>query len=71
VLSAHDVLISATSVAAEILMEDGKLGVIAPGAYADVLLVDGNPLDDVRLLAKGADVIPVIMKAGQFHKLTI
>jgi imidazolonepropionase-like amidohydrolase len=71
VLPAYDVLISATSVAAEILKEDGKLGVIAPGAYADILLVNGDPLADVTLLAQDGAKLPVIMKAGKFHKRTI
>ncbi|MCH8616626.1 amidohydrolase family protein [Sphingomonas sp. SM33] len=68
VLDPFDVLISATSVAAEILMEEGRLGVIAPGAHADILLVDGNPLEDVRILGRGGSNLSVIMKAGAFHK---
>jgi imidazolonepropionase-like amidohydrolase len=71
VLDPYDVLISATSVAAEIVMEEGKLGVIAPGAYADILLVDGNPLEDVTILGQDGRNFPVIMKAGQFHKRAI
>jgi len=71
VLPAYDILISATSVAAEILMEQGRLGVIAPGAHADILLVDGNPLDDVTILGHDGATLPVIMKAGVFHKRTI
>jgi imidazolonepropionase-like amidohydrolase len=71
VLDPYDILISATSVAAEILMEDGKLGVIKPGAHADLLVVDGNPMDDVTILGKDGATLPVIMKAGEFHKRTI
>ena len=52
-------------------METGRLGVIAPGAHADLLVVDGDPLDDVRVLAKGGAALPVIMKAGAFHKKLI
>ena len=68
VLDPYDVLVSATSVAAEIIMEEERLGVIAPGAHADILLVDGNPLEDVRILGRGGSNFPVIMKAGAFHK---
>jgi len=68
VLDPYDVLVSATSVAAEIIMEEERLGVIAPGAHADILLVDGNPLEDVRILGRGGSNFPVIMKAGVFHK---
>jgi len=71
VLPSFDVLLSATSVAAEILMEKGRLGVIAPGAHADILMVDGDPLDDVRVLGRDGTTLPVIMKAGQFHKRLI
>lgn len=68
VLDAYDILTSVTSVAAEILMEEGRLGVITPGAYADILLIDGNPMDDVTILGQDGRNFPVIMKAGEFHK---
>ncbi len=71
VLPAYDILVSATSVAAEILMEEGRLGVIAAGAYADILIVDGDPLKDVTVLGHDGATLPVIMKAGEFHKRTI
>lgn len=71
VLPSYDVLLSATSVAAEILMEGGRLGVITPGAHADILVVDGDPLNDVRVLGHDGKTLPVIMKAGQFHKKLI
>lgn len=68
VLEPYDILTSATSVAAEILMEEGRLGVIAPGAYADILLVDGDPMKDVTILGQDGRNFPIIMKAGEFHK---
>lgn len=68
VLEPYDILVSTTSVAAEIIMEEGRLGVIAQGAYADILLVDGNPMDDVRILGRQGNNFPVIMKAGELHK---
>lgn len=71
VLPAYDILTSATSVAAEILMEEGRLGVVAPGAHADLLVVDGNPLEDVRVLGRNGTTLPVIMKAGRFHRRLI
>ncbi|WP_447751268.1 amidohydrolase family protein [Sphingopyxis fribergensis] len=67
-LEPYDILTSATSVAAEILMEEGRLGVIAPGAYADILLVDGDPMKDVTILGQDGRNFPIIMKAGEFHK---
>jgi hypothetical protein len=58
-------------VAAEILMEAGRLGVIVPGAHADLLVVDGDPLDGVRVLSRNGETLPVIMKCGVFHKKLI
>jgi imidazolonepropionase-like amidohydrolase len=42
----------------------GQLGVIAPGAIADLIVVDGNPLDDLTLLQQQGARIPGVMKAG-------
>lgn len=47
-----DVLRSATSVNAEILQQNGRLGVIAPGAIADLIVCDGDPLRDISLLSQ-------------------
>ena len=41
---------------------------IAPGAIADILVVDGNPLKDISLLAGHGENLLAIMKDGQFHK---
>jgi imidazolonepropionase-like amidohydrolase len=46
----------------------GKLGVVEPGAHADLLLVAGDPLQDVSLLAAPDKNLVVIMKAGKIHK---
>jgi len=51
--------------------QDGPLGVVAEGAYADLLLVDGNPLDNIELLADAAKNFVVIMKDGKIYKNTI
>ncbi len=49
----------------------GNLGVVEAGALADLLLVDGNPLDDIGLIADSANKFVVIMKDGQIYKNTI
>jgi imidazolonepropionase-like amidohydrolase len=86
----HMMLISATSTPGEMAQltgqrnpYPGKLGVIEPGAYADILVVDGNPLDDVAVLGakpkwfdaeprgEGHETIRVIMKGGKFYKNTL
>jgi imidazolonepropionase-like amidohydrolase len=46
----------------------GKLGVVEPGAHADLLVVAGDPLQDVSLLAAPDKNLVVIMKAGKIHK---
>jgi len=50
---------------------DGSLGVIAEGAYADLLLVDGNPLKDIELLEKPQKHLRLIMKDGKVYKNTL
>ncbi len=55
---------SATSRAAELLDMKGKLGVIAPGAYADVVAVSGDPLADIKVLGN----IGFVMKDGSVFK---
>ena len=46
----------------------GKLGVVEEGAFADLLLVDGNPIEDIRLIANPAKNLLVIMKDGKIYK---
>jgi imidazolonepropionase-like amidohydrolase len=46
----------------------GKLGVIEKGAFADILVVDGNPLEDIHLLENPDRNLVVIMKNGRVHK---
>ena len=67
-LAPVDVLRSATSINAELIQRTGELGTIAPGALADILVVDGDPLADLGLLQEQGRHIPVIMKEGRFFK---
>ena len=82
---------AATSTAAELLAlsgpmtsyHDGSLGVIKEGAYADILLVDGNPLEDIAVIGGnekwmdapmregGIDTMRIIMKDGVILKNTL
>jgi imidazolonepropionase-like amidohydrolase len=68
VQSPRELITSATTIGAEILGMAGRLGVIAPGAHADMLVVDGNPLDDISVLAGQGDNISLIIKGGQIMK---
>lgn len=67
-LDRAEVIRSATLIGAEVVGMAGKLGVIAPGAYADLLVVDGNPLEDFGLLQEEGRHLSAIMKGGEFHK---
>jgi imidazolonepropionase-like amidohydrolase len=49
----------------------GKLGVVEVGALADLLLVDGNPLEDINLVANPDKNFVVIMKDGRIYKNTL
>jgi imidazolonepropionase-like amidohydrolase len=68
VLSTREILHSATVVGAEVLGRVGELGVVAPGALADLLVVDGDPLADVGVFQDQGARLPVIVQAGRFHK---
>jgi imidazolonepropionase-like amidohydrolase len=70
-----EALIMATSTNAELLSLSGlrnpypgKLGVVEEGALADLLLVDGNPIDNIKLIEDPAKNFLVIMKGGKIYK---
>ncbi len=71
-----EALRQATSTAGELLAlsgprnpyPDGALGVIKEGAYADLILVNGNPLEDLELVANPEDNFDFIMKDGKIYK---
>ena len=51
--------------------QDGPLGVIKEGAYADLLIVDGNPLEDIQVLEDPEKNFRIIMKDGKIYKNTL
>lgn len=61
-----DVLRSATSINAEILQLPDELGCIKPGAFADILVLEGNPFASLDLFRAPVKNMPVIMKGGVF-----
>jgi imidazolonepropionase-like amidohydrolase len=63
-----DVLRSATIVNAELLQRTGQLGVLKPGAFADLLVVNGNPLDDLGVLIGQGERLDLIMRSGIIFK---
>ena len=66
--SPQEILRSATAVNAELLMEKGLLGTIAEGAHADLLVVDGDPLADLKVLLTPERNLKLVMKAGVICK---
>ena len=71
VLKPIEIIRQATTIGAEILRMEGKLGVVAPGAYADLIAIDGNPLKKLELFLGQGKNLPMIMKGGKFHKNTL
>ncbi len=63
-----DVIRSATTIGAQVLRQEGKLGCLKPGAFADLLVVDGDPLRDLGLLGGQGERLSLIMKNGVCHK---
>ena len=61
-LTPMEAIRAATSRAAELLNEKGELGVVAPGAYADIIAVSGDPVKNVKELAN----VKFVTKAERF-----
>jgi imidazolonepropionase-like amidohydrolase len=68
VLPPLEIIRSATLIGAEIVRMQGKLGLLSEGAMADILAIDGNPLEDLKLLTEQGAHIPVIIKDGYVEK---
>ena len=73
-----EILLMATGVNADLLAMSGprnpypgRIGVIEPDAYADILLVDGDPIADIGLLADPEKNLKIIMKDGRIYKDTM
>ncbi|MFC5422022.1 MAG: amidohydrolase family protein [Stutzerimonas stutzeri] len=71
VLSPIEIIRSATTIGAQLLRMESKLGTLRAGAYADIILVDGDPLKSLELFQDQGAKLPVIMKGGAFHKNTL
>ena len=63
-----EIIRAATLIGAQIVRQVDKIGCLKPGAFADLLVIDGNPLADLGVLQEQGKYLAVIMKAGRFHK---
>jgi imidazolonepropionase-like amidohydrolase len=69
----------ATSLGAELIAysgprnryKEGPLGIIKGGAYADLVIVEGDPLEDITILANPDKNLKLIMKDGKIYKNTL
>jgi imidazolonepropionase-like amidohydrolase len=74
-----EIMRQATSIGAELIAfsgernryKEGPLGVIKEGAYADLVMVDGNPLEDISILSDPDKNLRLIMKDGKIYKNTL
>ncbi|MGE0766810.1 MAG: amidohydrolase family protein [Hyphomicrobiaceae bacterium] len=63
-----EIIRAATLIGAQVVRQEGKLGCVRPGAFADLIVVDGNPLNDLGLFQDRGQHLALIMKGGQLHK---
>jgi imidazolonepropionase-like amidohydrolase len=68
VLTSAEIIRSATVVGARLCRMEGEIGTISQGAFADLLVVDGNPLEDLSLLQNDGAHLSAIMRGGTFFK---
>ncbi|MBC6403425.1 MAG: amidohydrolase family protein [Hyphomonadaceae bacterium] len=64
----RDIIRSATRINAEIIQEQDRLGILKPGALADIILLNQNPFDDVEVFLDPGRHIPFVMKEGTIFK---
>ncbi len=67
-MSPVEALQSATIVAARLMRQEGRIGQLVAGAWADLLVVDGDPTDGLAMLASPANGLQLIMQAGRIKK---
>lgn len=68
VLSPIEIIRSATTIGARLVRMENKLGCLKPGAFADLIVIDGNPLKNLKLFDGEGSKLSVIMKGGRMYK---
>jgi imidazolonepropionase-like amidohydrolase len=64
-MSPVEVLQSATMEAARLMRQEGAIGELVPGAWADLLIVSGDPTQDLSTLAEAPHGLELVMQAGR------
>jgi imidazolonepropionase-like amidohydrolase len=68
VLSPIEIIRQATTIGARIVRMEGKLGTLKAGAFADLIVIDGDPLKNLGVFQEQGKYLSAIMKGGKFHK---
>jgi imidazolonepropionase-like amidohydrolase len=68
VIGPMDAIVATTITNAKLLRQERNLGTIQKGKYADMILVNGNPLKDISLIQNYKEKITLIMKGGEIFK---
>ena len=71
VLTPYEILRSATSTNAELMNMGGQIGTISPGAFADIIALNGNPLENMELFSQDGRYVELIMQDGYIYKNNI
>ena len=66
--SPSELIASATVTAAELFNMTEEIGELSPGKRADIIAVQGNPLEDIGLLQDPEKYLKLVMKAGRIYK---
>ena len=66
-LTPMEAIVATTKTASEVLGLEKKIGILEKGKMADLIVVNGNPIDDISLLQKNQNILAV-MKEGRFYK---
>ncbi len=68
--SPAEAIVCATANGGKAMMSDGSLGTLEPGKLADLVIIDGNPLEDIAILS-GPEPVALVMKDGAICKNTL
>jgi imidazolonepropionase-like amidohydrolase len=68
VLTPVEIIRSATVIGAKLCRMEGQVGVIAEGAFADLIVVEGDPLSDIAVLQDDGAHMPMVMRGGRIFK---